>query len=342
MRIKMGGKTVWFDIDNTPHVPLFVPIINHLKKEGYTVIVTARNFAQTLALLEKHKIQYLRVDGHGGANKLKKFFSTLKRAYRLYYLLRSYKIDLMINHGARAGIIAAKLLGIPVISAFDYEYTELMILKKFSDLIIIPEALRSKFKGKKFFYYDGLKEEVYLCDFEPDQNFVQDLPFSDLDKPLVTIRPPAIYANYHNKSAEDIYRGVLDYLLSHDCNIILLPRYTNLITESKIKSNKIFIPNIPLDGANLVFYSDLVISGGGTMLREAAILGTPAYSIFTGLPALIDINLSKQGKLEFIKTLTDISKIKVEKKNKNSYKKPDSKVKSFFIQIIVNYFNNKA
>lgn len=330
-------ETIWFDIDNSPHVPLFAPIIKFLKDNGYNVIVTTRNLAQTIPLLEKYNIQYIRVDGHGGASKLKKIFATLKRSQKLYRNLKDYKIDLMVNHGARAGIIAAKFLGIPIISAFDYEYNELKILKNLSSVIIAPQDLSLKFKGEKFYFYNGLKEEVYLCDFEPDHNFMQNLPFSDVSKPLITIRPPATYANYHDKLSEILYQAVLDYVLSHDCNIVLLPR-DNITNKISIK-DKVFIPNVPLDGANLVFHSDLVISGGGTMLREAAVLGTPAYSIFTGSPAIVDINLSLQGKLKFIKTLKDIEQIKIEKKKSFNWIKPNDNVKRFFIEMIINTLN---
>ncbi|CUT00795.1 DUF354 domain-containing protein [Candidatus Chrysopegis kryptomonas] len=333
-------KTIWFDIDNSPHVLLFRPIIEILKSEGYNIIVTSRNFAQTLPLLEKYNIPYIRVDGHGGKNKIKKVFTTIKRAYGLYKVLKTYKIDLMVNHGARAGIIAARMLDIPIISAFDYEHTELLLIKLFSDRIIIPSVLRGLFSGSKFYYYNGLKEEIYLCDFKPDNSFLLNFPFdTNSDKPLVTIRPPASHANYHNKSSEIIYNYVLKYVLQNNCNVVLVPRTNVDISAVQNLSDNIYIPSKPLDGPNLVFYSDLVISGGGTMVREAAVLGTPAYSIFTGKPASIDIELVKQGKLTFIRTLADVTKIKIQKKRSRELVIPNTNVRDLFIKIILEKIN---
>jgi len=334
-------KTIWFDIDNSPHVLLFAPIIRILKNEGYNVLVTARDFAQTLPLLEKYKIPYIRVDGHGGKRKVKKLFITLKRAHGLYKALKNYKIDLMVNHGARAGILAAKSLNVPVISAFDYEHTELFIITHFSNWIVVPSVLRGMFLDSKFYYYDGLKEEIYLCDFTPDGDFLKNLPFEDIEhKPLVTIRPPARQANYHDKLSEVIYRKTLDYICTHDCYVVLIPRSSDDIDYPKDFSGKIFISKEPLDGPNLIYYSDIVISGGGTMLREASILGTPSYSIFTGKPAAIDLELSKKGKLTFVRTLDDIFKIRIEKKINRELKKINCGVRESFVKIILDKLEN--
>jgi uncharacterized protein len=334
-------KSIWFDIDNSPHVLLFAPIIKILQNEGYDIIVTARDFAQTLPLLDKYKIPYIRVDGHGGRSKMKKILATLKRAYGLYKALESFKIDLMVNHGARAGIIAAKALNVPVISAFDYEHTELFIIKHLSNWIVIPSVLRNMFPDSKFSYYDGIKEEIYLCDFIPDENFLKNLPFKNIkEKPLITIRPPARHANYHNEFSEIIYRKTLDYICNYDCYVVLIPRTKEDLDYLKVFKNKIFISDVPLDGPNLIYYSDAVISGGGTMVREASVLGTPSYSIFTGKPAAIDLELSRNGRLTFIRTLSDIKKIKIEKKINRSLKKLNCGVREQFIKIILDKLKN--
>lgn len=327
--------TIWFDIDNSPHVPLFVPVINALKKEGLNVLVTTRDFAQTLPLLEKKNIEYIRVDGYSGKNKWTKLYQTITRAIKLAKVIQNYDVELLVNHGARAGILAAWMLNKKIISGFDYEYTELFILKTFSDIILVPLTLEQRFNSYKYHFYNGFKEQVYLCDFIPDPDFRRDLPFkNDENKPLVVLRPPAFTANYYNQNSLNLFLSVLKYLRNSDCNIIYLPRIKEDNNFVKDFKGKLFIPPAPLDGPNLVYYSDVVISGGGTMLREAALLGTKSYSIFTGRPAQIDIELVNQKKLIFIKHESDIKKIDLSKQNKKEISTISSDVKDSFINII--------
>ena len=51
-----------------------------------------------------------------------------------------------------------------------------------------------------------------------------------------------------------------------------------------------------LDGPSLIHESDLVVSGGGTMVREAAVLGVPAVSCFEGRLGAVDQYLAQLGK----------------------------------------------
>jgi len=327
--------TIWFDIDNSPHVLLFAPIIKALKEEGFKVLVTARNFAQTLPLLEKNNIEYIRIDGYSSKNKFTKLYQTLIRSIKLAKVVKKYNVKLLVNHGARSGIITAKILNKKIISGFDYEYTELFILKTFSDIILVPLSLHQKYNSNKYLFYNGFKEHVYLCDFIPDSDFLKNLPFGNIEnKPLVVLRPPAFTANYYNSNSLNLFTKVLELLKNSDCNIVYLPRIKADKDFVKDFGNKLFIPQSPLDGPNLIYYADVVISGGGTMLREAAFLGTKSYSIFTGKPAQVDIDLVNQGKLLFIRSEVDIKKIDLSKKNRNGLSNISPEVKNFFINII--------
>lgn len=338
-------KTVWIDIDNSPHVPFFAPIISDLQKSGAGVLVTARDFAQTIPLLEQYGIRYVRVDGHGGVNKFRKVASTLHRAARLTSALRGRPIDLMVNHGARAGIVAAKLLRVPVISGFDYEHTELRILFALSDLMLAPEALRERYKdNKKIRFYPGLKEEVYLCEGEPRAR----IPRADLSlpspngRPLVVLRPPSFVANYHSSESEAIFTEVLKLLVATDCTTVFIPRTSEdrnhvekVIGQTPTKGEFVTLKG-PVSGRDLISKADLVISGGGTMLREAAILGTPAYSIFCSEPPLIDLELQKQGKLQFMRNRSDLKNLKIAKKQRSGPDSPVSRAtRDFIVQTIL-------
>ena len=340
-------KTVWIDIDNSPHVPLFAPIISDLQNRGIRVLVTTRDFAQTIPLLEQYGLKFIRVDGHGGANKIRKVASTIFRALKLAWILRREHIDLMVNHGARSGIIAAKLLRIPVVSGFDYEHTELRILFGLSDLVLAPEALKDKFKESKTIrFYPGIKEQVYLSDSNPMEcRKSPDLGFPFESKiPLVVLRPPSFVANYHSPDSDVIFLEVLRTLRDSRCTIVFLPRSAedtkkveDFIKGPSTKCHFIVLDK-PVNGRALICKADLVISGGGTMLREAAILNTPAYSIFCSEPPLIDLELEQSGKLQFIRKTSHLSKLKIEKKKNFDHGSPVSReAREFIVQAILGF-----
>ncbi len=72
-------------------------------------------------------------------------------------------------------------------------------------------------------------------------------------------------------------------------------------------TGKIVIPEHVVDGLNLIWHSDLVISGGGTMNREAAALGVPVYSIFRGRIGAVDRYLAAQGRLILLESAEDLA-----------------------------------
>jgi len=81
----MNEKAIWIDLDNSPHVPLFVPIIRHYRKLGVEVILTARDHSQTIELLELHclGVTYAVIGSHYGKSKINKIRGLLVRVRQL-------------------------------------------------------------------------------------------------------------------------------------------------------------------------------------------------------------------------------------------------------------------
>ena len=148
--------------------------------------------------------------------------------------------------------------------------------------------------------YPGLKEDLYVHDFRPDPSFLADLHI-DPRSILILMRPPATMAHYAVKKSSVIFEHVLDYLCSTKCvQLILLPRTKQQSGEMKsLVSSRgytnILIPDTVYNGPSLIWYSDLVISGGGTMNREAAALGVPVFSIYQGPIGAVDQHLISTG-----------------------------------------------
>jgi uncharacterized protein len=311
-------KKIWVDLDNSPHVPFFRPIIDELRKRNYEVLVTARDAYQVRELLEFYAVPARLIGRHYGKHKVLKGMGTCWRALAVTAGVRKEKIDLAITHGSRACVIACALLGIPDILLFDYEFAAKIPGIK-PTWLMAPGVIADRHKGNgtQIINYPGIKEDVYLSRFRPDYGVKTRLgiPSDDL---LVMVRPPATEAHYHNPESEALLTETINrFVRTPGARILLLPR--NKRQEADLRSawpdaiaqRQILIPDHVEDGLNLIWNSDLVVSGGGTMNREAAALGVPVYSIFRGKIGAVDAYLAEQGRLVLLETVDDVkTKIK--------------------------------
>jgi len=323
---RMNRFRIWIDIDNSPHVPFFDPIIEELQKIGHEVIVTARDAYQVRELMELHKLSGSLIGKHYGKNRVAKVAGTVLRAAQLAPRIFGQKIDLAISHGSRAQVICASALGIPTLFILDYEFIAMTGFIR-PDYIFVPQMIpdsRELAPKRKVLRYPGLKEDVYIPRLHLDPSVKDRLGFSE-DDLVVTVRPPATEAHYHNPEADVLLDAALNFLVqSPEVRVVMLPRNRNqdkMLREKWAKwivSRKIVIPEHVVDGLNLIWFSDLVISGGGTMNREAAALGVPVYSIFRGKIGAVDRQLQADGRLILIETAEDLDKkIILQRRQKN-------------------------
>lgn len=342
---------IWIDLDNSPHVPFFLPIIHELEKKGHSVILTARNAFQVYGLADSHGLTYIKFGKHWGAKKIMKVIGTMGRSFGLACLMIIKNPQLAISHGSRSLAIASGMLGIPTISMFDYEHAmglpsnRLSFLKSYRS--VCPEVIQNsgsdRFHNKNIRTYSGLKEDVYACTFVPDREILDQLGILE-DEILVTIRPPATEAHYHNPEAEKLFFATVEMLgRQPNLRMVILPRNEKTQKELIKKTwsgwcdqGKIIIPEHVVDGLNLIWHSDLVVSGGGTMNREAAALGVPVYSIFRGKLGAVDRYLSEKGRLVLIASVADVqSKIRpIKRDNKNRTHSTDRTVLNQIIHAI--------
>lgn len=308
------GRKIWIDLDNSPHVPFFRPIIEELEKKGYDVLITARDAYQVRELLSFYGVSAKMVGKHHGRIKIFKALGTCWRALGLSAVVRKEKPDLAVSHGSRGCLLASALLGIPNVMLTDYEFVAKIPAVK-PAWIMVPSVVPDdnlSLHGARVLKYPGIKEDVYLSRFSPDQTLRKRLGISPEDL-LVTVRPPATEAHYHNPEAEKLLTEALHaFLRNAEARIILLPRNKRQEAELRsawaeaLASGKLLIPDHVEDGMNLIWNSDLVISGGGTMNREAAAMGVPVYSIFRGKIGAVDRYLAQEGRLVMIETVEDV------------------------------------
>ena len=113
---------IWIDMTAPAHVLVFRPIIPRLREAGHEVEVTARDYAQTLELLELHGIEHTAFGRHGGASRLLKLRSLLSRSRATRRFARKRWFDLALAHGSNDLALAARRLRIPAVNMFDYEF----------------------------------------------------------------------------------------------------------------------------------------------------------------------------------------------------------------------------
>lgn len=309
--MESNKKKIWVDLENSPHVPFFKPIIEELEKRGYSITVTARDCFQVCALADLHNLPYQRVGRHYGKNKIMKGFGLLFRAVQMAPLLMKARPELAISHGSRSQVILARILRIPSVMIIDYEHTKGVPFLH-ADLVIVPELLPDN-NIPSIRKYPGIKEDVYVPAFEPQPGILQELGIAE-NEIVIAMRPPATEAHYFRPQSEELFEASVDWIASHpNTRIVMLPRnerQTSFIMgkwPELLSAGRIIIPVKVVDGLNLIWHSDLVISGGGTMNREAAALGAPVYSIFRGEIGAVDRYLAQSGRLTLIENAKELA-----------------------------------
>lgn len=332
------NRSIWIDLDNSPHVPLFVPIISHYRNIGVDVIVTAREHSQTIEMLHLAGFDgaFTVIGRHYGKSKLAKALGLAKRARQLATFVRERcrgPIALAVSHGSRSMVLAAWWMRIPVLTLYDYEFTETRIFNTLSDRVCVPEAIpddvldQISLSPDKRAKYPGIKEELYVATFEPEGAFRQKLLDQyDISQTsvLAVLRPPATTANYHARESDVLLDAILLRLLGEpDVFTLIVPRTPHQADEigdsirQMPQSAKYAVLDHAVSGLDLLSVADLVISGGGTMNREAVLLGIPVYSIFAGRQGALDAKMEKEGLITFVRTPADVEKIQLRRRGRS-------------------------
>ena len=337
---------IWIDLDNSPHAHFFAPIVRRLEEAGYEVDITARRFGQVEEIAQSHGLRYVVI----GRHRTPRFFfmramATVVRALRLaLYGLRS-RPAIAVNHGSRAHVIAAWLLRIPVLTIYDYEFVSSAVFSRMATKILLPEAIPAAtlelqhIDTRKVIRYPGFKENVYLNGLSISTSVLDDLKL-DPRRLIIIVRPPATWAHYHNDHSEVLFRALVERLREEeDSQVIVLPRTREQGETLKNSYGMRWPPfrvfDHAVDALSLMAHSDAVLSGGGTMTREAAILGTPAYSLFAGKPGAIDTALELDGKLTILRNLEEVKGLRIEKTVPARSNSADARTAEVILQHII-------
>lgn len=298
-------KTIWFDITNVPHVNFFLPFIRHFEG-SYDYIFSLRDFAETKGLFEK-KIgaPYLECGLHKGGNKFKKLEGLVQRTRQLSTQIGDFDVAVGVGNTS-TGVIAKKRHKLSV-SFDDNDKSANWLYAPFSDLAFFPDCIpeqvlrKQLFKKSALYRYHGYKEDIYLADFQPDASFLDELPFDR----YVIVRAENLKAGYVS-GTQSIVPELLSRLHENGVNVLFLPRYES-DRQYAADYDNVFIPAGAVNGLDACYYADAILTGAGTMAREAACLGVPAVSFYAGTELLtVDQTMVQQGKMFFSRDVNAI------------------------------------
>jgi predicted glycosyltransferase len=307
---------IWIDLATPPQVLFFRPIYQALRQAGYPLLVTVRDFSRAPEIAVRLGMEHRVIGRHGGKGTRAKGLAILRRVGELAAVARKFRPDIAVSHNSYAQALASPLLRVPLLTAMDYEHQPANHISfRIARRVLVPEpfpesALRKYGASpRRVVRYPGVKEEVYLADFQPDPEFPTKMRIPS-DRVLVSMRPPARSAIYHR--FDNPLFDVAVHRMADEPNayVVLLDR-TGAYDG---RFPNVHVPRTAVDGPNLLYWSDLVIGGGGTMNREAAVLGTPVYNLYAGEASAVDDYLVALGRMARVTSVDELDGVIVRKK----------------------------
>ncbi|HEY8236596.1 MAG TPA: DUF354 domain-containing protein [Gaiellaceae bacterium] len=300
--------SIWVDLTNPAHVIVLRPLVQLLEAGGHEVTLTARPLSHTTELLDDWGHPYTAIGHHGGASRVGKALAAGSRTAQAFAFARGKRFDYGLAHGSTDLPPVGRLLRIPNTTMFDYEWARLQheLNCRLATRVLVPNAIPAErlapygARPPKLVQYPGLKEEYYLGEFEPDESVLGELGL-DRSGVIAVVRTAPSYALYLGGSENELLPQVLRRLLDEEAQVVVLARTDDQRRALRDLDASLIVPEHAVDGRSLAGLADLVVSAGGTMIREAAVLGTPVWSIFEGRLGAVDELLIAEGRVHLLR-----------------------------------------
>jgi len=291
---------IWLDMANSPHPVLLGPLGRELEARGHQLFITARDHAQTRELSVSVWPDARIVGGESPGSRLQKASAIAGRVVRLRRVARPAGVDVAVSLGSYSQIVAARSMRVPTLTLMDYEYQPANHLSfRLADRVVVPRVFPQRQlehfgagRGKAV-SFDGFKEELYLDTVdEPEAS-----PRARSDTSKAVFRPPPEGALYH-KAGNVAFDAILETAARRpDVSAVVLPRM-RMQRALYERMPDVCVPSEAVNGLELLRSADLFVGAGGTMSREAALLGVRAYTLFAGRLAAVDGELINRGLLQ--------------------------------------------
>ncbi|WP_331233269.1 DUF354 domain-containing protein [Natronorarus salvus] len=296
---------VWIDLASPSHPFFFDALVDGLS--GVDVRTTVRRKTETAALSADLGFDHRVIGRDFDDPRLRKVGIPLRAAE---LAVRMPDCGVSLSSRNAMCILASRARGVPSIHFTDNDITayvpDLTAEKLYNRIEatathnVVPRAFRvgelyRRGAGvDRVHTYDGYKEDVYVATFEPDPAFLDRLPFSS----YLVVRPEALTAAYIDPEVESIVPRLLSDAVDRGYNVVYLPRKRG--DEGfcdGFPADRVYVPPTPLNGLDLAWHANCVLTGSGTMAREAACMGKPAVSFFPAQLLSVDRELVGEGRV---------------------------------------------
>jgi hypothetical protein len=296
----------WVDLASPSHPFFFKALTDSLSNVRPTV--TVREKTETVPLAREVGYEFVTLGRDYENPHLRKVGIPIRTAQ---LALRAPRADVALSSRNAMCILAAKARGVPSIHFTDNDICAFVDGLKSEELYhrleaqathnVVPKAFQTEVLTDRgadpdsVHTYDGYKEDVYVADFEPDPSFLDEIPFDSGD--FIVVRPEALSATYVDADSS-LVPGILDGAVERDVNVVYLPREeTDRAFADGLPSDRVHVPEDALSGMELAWHARCVLTGSGTMAREAARMETPAVSFFPSTRISVDRALIDEGEI---------------------------------------------
>lgn len=286
---------IWFDVNTPKQALLFTAMGKKIAGLGFEHIITAREYDVTVGILHRLNQDFILVGKHGGGTLKGKLVASIEKMKNVVDFFDQNDItpDLAVHFASPEAARIAFGLGIKNICVHDTPHSiyTIKLSIPFSDYLIIPSAIpkvyyTSYISEHRIYPYNGVDALEWINNVRPDISILNRLGIAKGDR-IVVFRPEEGFASYYLKytKGKPLTTGmkILKHILNkhEDVKVVFLGRYREHFDAIKDSFNdRVIIPKETVLGLDLYPKADIVITGGGTMALEAALLGIPSLTYF--------------------------------------------------------------
>lgn len=353
--MSLSGKRIWIDVEQPKTAIMFNSLFKLFEKEDPELLITARDYDSTYQILDDFGVKYKKIGKHGGEKLEEKLNTYINRLKHLFPVIKKFSPDYFVTFLSVEGTRIAYGLQIPSIGFNDEPRNEPVckLIHPYIGNIITPECIPKDLyiklyaDPKKIIRYNGLDEIAWISEYTPNPEILKNI---NVEKgKYIIIRTEPTHASYliHKIKPEEtqikkFFPPIFKKFPNHKYFLLVRSKKQEMFLSKGLKSlskerNVIitqYLPNL----LDLCFYGALVISGGGTIVRESSLLNVPSIEFFPGESAPQDKFLINNGfPLEHLRDSNQIARRAIDILNQNPT--PDRfKISSFKEKI--NQFDN--